>query len=139
MFRFRVNEDEMSKFFISAKEKFKNRGLWRFIQVSSIQRKKIIPSLLSCYLEILGLVNGILEKLILRKTRNKVFRCSTSLFEISLLIYLIFLHYSSGFIDSLYVDILCLNCDHDSSNVDVASCRICVINFWSVLEIKLYL
>ena len=82
-----------------------------------------------CYLKILACVNGTLKKLILRKTRNKVFRYSTSLFEIKLLIYLIFLHYSSGFIDSLYVDILCLNCDHDSSYVDVAPCRIFFINF----------
>ena len=37
-------------------------------------------------------LNGILEKLILTKTRNKVFQYSTFLFEISLLIYLIFLH-----------------------------------------------
>ena len=101
--------------------------------------KKIIPSLLSCYIKILARVNGILEKLISRKTRNKVFRCSTSLYEISLLIYLIFLHYSSCFIDLIYVDILCINCDHDSSYVDVTSCRICFINFWSVLEIKLHL
>ena len=87
--------------------------------------KKIIPSLLSCYLKIVVCLNGTLEKLILRKTRNKVFQCSTSLFEITLLIYLIFLHYFSGFIYSLCVDILCLNCDHDSSYVDVTSYRIC--------------
>ena len=85
--------------------------------------KKIIPSLLSCYLKILARENNILEKLILRKTRNKVFRCSNSSFETSLLIYLIFLHYFSGFIDSLYVDMLCLDCDLDSSPVDVTSCR----------------
>ena len=35
--------------------------------------KKIIPSLLNCCLEIFAHVNSILEKLILRKTRNKVF------------------------------------------------------------------
>ena len=52
-----------------------------------------------------------------------------SLFEISLLIYLRFLHYSSGFIESLCVDILCLNCDHDSSYINVTPCRICFINF----------
>ena len=52
-----------------------------------------------------------------------------SLFEISLLIYLILLHYSSVFIDRLYVDILCFNCNHDSSKVDVTSCHICFINF----------
>ena len=97
--------------------------------------KKIIPSLLSFYLKIVARVDGTLEKLILRKTRNKVFQCSTSLFEISLPIYLIFLHYSSGFIDSLYVDILCLNCGHDSSYIDVTSYRICFINFWLVQEI----
>ena len=95
-------------------------------------KTKIIPSLLSCYLKILARLNGILEKLILRETRNKVFRCSTSLFEISLFIYLIFLHYSSGFIDSLYVNILCLNCDcdHDSSYVDVAYVLSIFGQFW---------
>ena len=101
--------------------------------------KKIILSLLSCYLKILSRVNGILEKLILRRTRNKVFRCSTSIFEISLLIYLIFLHYSSNCIHSLYVDILRFNCDYDSSYIDVTSSRIYFINFWLVLEIKLHL
>ena len=93
------------------------------------KKKRIIPSLLSCYLKILARLNGTLEKLILRKTRNKVFRCSTSLFEINLLTYLVFLHYSSGFIHSLYVDILCLNCDHHPSYVDVASYLIRFINF----------
>ena len=94
--------------------------------------KKIVPSLLSCYLKIPARLNGILEKLILRETRKKVFRCSTSLFEISLLIYLIFLHYSSGFIDSLYMDILWLNCDcdHHSSYVDVAYVLSIFGQFW---------
>ena len=109
------------------------------LALSVLYSTKKIPSLLSCYFKIVARVNGILEKLILRKTRNKVFRCSTSLFEISLLIYLRFLHYSSGFIDRLYVGILCLNCNHDSSYVDVTSCRICFINFWLVQEIKLHL
>ena len=75
-------------------------------------------------------VNGTLEKLILRKTRNKVFRRSTHLCEISLFIYLIFLHYSSGFVNGLYVDILCLNCDHDSSYVDVAYVLSILGQFW---------
>ena len=35
--------------------------------------KKMIPSLLSCYLKLLARLNDILKKLILRKTRNKVF------------------------------------------------------------------
>ena len=125
-------------FFIAAKEKFKNRSLWGSSPECPLLKKKIIPSLLSCYLKIYARVNGILEKLISRKTGNKIFQCSTSLFEISLLIHLVFLHYSSGFIDILYVDILCLNCDHDSSYIDVTSCRICFINFWLVQEIKLH-
>ena len=100
--------------------------------------KKMIPSLLSCYLKIVARVNDTLEKLIFRKTRSKVFQCSTSLFEINLPIYLIFLHYSSGFIDRLYVDIPCFNCDHDSSYVDVTLCRVCFINFWLVQKIQLH-
>ena len=124
-----ANEDEMSKFFISAKKQFKNRACGDLARSVLYSTKKRIPSLLSCCLKIVARVNGILEKLILRKTRNKVFRCSTSLFEIGLLIYLIFLHYSSGFIDSLYVDILCLNCGHGSSYVDVTQYRIYFINF----------
>ena len=43
------------------------------------------------------------------------------------------------FLRLYYVDIWCLNCDRDSSYVDVASCRICFINLRSVLEIKLHL
>ena len=117
----------MSKFFISTKEKFKTRGLWTSSPECPLFNKKI-PSLLSCYFKIVARVNGILEKLILRKMRNKVFRCSTSLFEISLLIYLRFLHYSSRFIDRLYMGMLCLNCNYNSSYVDVTSCRICFIN-----------
>ena len=140
MFRFRaLTKMKFLSFLFLAKEKFKNRGLEGFSPECPLFNNKKISSLLSCYLKILARVNGIFEKLILRKTRNKVFQCSTSLFEISLLIYLIFLHYSSGFIDSFYVDILCLNCNHDSSYVDVTPCRICFVNFWLVQEIKLYL
>ena len=75
-------------------------------------------------------INGILEKIDFEKNEKTKFLMQyMSLFEISLLIYLILLHYSSDFINSLYVDILCLNCGHDSSYVDVTSCRICFINF----------
>ena len=104
---------------------FRFRELIKMKCLSFLFNKKNYPF----FIELLFRVTGTLEKFIWRNTRNKVFRCTTSLFEISLLIYLIFLHYSSGFIDSLYVDILCLNCDHDPPYVDVVSCRICCIQF----------
>ena len=61
---------------------------------------------MSRYEETFPHVNGMVEEIDFEKNAKQSFLMQyMSYFEISLLIYVVFLHYSSGFIDILYVDI----------------------------------
>ena len=67
------NNNEISKFFILAKEKFKNQSSWGSSPSCLLYNKKIIISILNRYEEILTRVNGMVENIDFEKNTMQSF------------------------------------------------------------------